>query len=326
MYKLLFTFTLLVSITIAISSYSWMGMWMGLEMNLLSIMPLINNKSNFLNSETSIKYFIVQALASTTLMFSILLFSMNWDFNLSTFLFNSSLLMKMGAAPFHFWFPEILEGLNWINTGIMMTIQKIAPMILIVMNSYLFISMIIMFSMFISSTLGLNQISLRKIMAYSSINHIGWMLAALLFMKTVWLMYFSIYLIISWNLVLFFKKFNINYINHLISYSNNSYLKILFMMNLLSLGGLPPFLGFFPKWMIMQLLIKNNFYLLSFMMIMMTLIPLYFYMRLTFSSLTMINNNLNYKTIYLKNLYPTMIFNMIALNSLIICTMLMNLD
>nr|ALO71220.1 NADH deshydrogenase subunit 2 [Trapezodirus sp. 1 EF-2015] len=322
---MMFTMTLIISVLITISSFSWMGMWMGLEMNLLSIIPLMNNKMNLFSSETCVKYLIVQAMASSILMMAIILFSLNWDHLSTSMMFNSSLLMKMGAAPFHFWFPEVLEGLSWFNNFMMMTIQKIAPMILIIMNSTIFISIIILFSMFISTTMGINQTSLRKLLAYSSINHISWMLAALMFMKSLWFIYFMVYCIISLNMILFLNKFKMFYMKHTISFSKTPIMKFFFMMNLFSLGGLPPFLGFFPKWIIIQILIINNSFTMSFMMVMMTLVVLYFYMRITINSLMMINAQLNFKININHKFYWMLIFNTISINSLIIYTLTLNL-
>nr|YP_009185918.1 NADH dehydrogenase subunit 2 [Phacomorphus fratyi]ALO70820.1 NADH deshydrogenase subunit 2 [Phacomorphus fratyi] len=324
-YKMLFSTTLITSVIITISSFSWMGMWIGLEMNLLSIIPMMNNKMNLFSSETSVKYLIVQALASSILLMSIILFSMNWHNLSSTLMFNSSLLMKMGAAPFHYWFPEILEGLSWMNSLIMMTIQKIAPMIIFIMNSVLFTSIIILMSMLISGVLGINQTSMRKLLAYSSINHISWMLASLMYMKSLWLIYFSIYSIISLNMVIFLNKFKIFYLKHLTSFSKNSMMKFFLMMNLFSLGGLPPFLGFFPKWIIIQILITNNSFTMSFLMIMMTLIVLFFYMRITLNSLMMINTQINFKLNTNHNTYWMIFFNSLSINSLIFYTLMINL-
>nr|YP_009995324.1 NADH dehydrogenase subunit 2 [Ochthebius capicola]QNP09727.1 NADH dehydrogenase subunit 2 [Ochthebius capicola] len=330
-YKLLFYITLMIGTLITISSYSWLGMWMGLEINLLSIIPLFSNSKNMLNNEAALKYFITQALASTIMLFMIIILSSNmfksWE-NSFNMILNSSLLTKMGAAPFHFWFPEVMEGINWMNCLILLTWQKIAPFILIINNNNmtLFISIIIIFSMLISGILGINQTSLRKILAYSSINHIGWMLSSILYLESIWMIYFLTYSIISINMILMFYKMNVFMLNQLfLKLNNNPMLKMFFIMNFLSLGGLPPFLGFMPKWLTIQTLIENNMFLLTFLMVIMTLITLYFYIRVTFTTLMINMNELNiYNQIQNKN-WLILIFNFLSLLGLLFVTLIFNI-
>nr|QNP09883.1 NADH dehydrogenase subunit 2 [Ochthebius sp. IBE<ESP> AN77] len=329
MHKLIFMISMMIGTFIAISSYSWLGMWMGLEINLLSIIPLFSNSKNMMNNEASMKYFITQSLASTIMLFSIIIMSSNfmdnWENNFNM-IFNSSVLTKMGTAPFHFWFPEVMEGLNWSNCLLLLTWQKIAPMILIMYNNMtMYFSLIIIFSMLISGISGINQISLRKILAYSSINHIGWMISSLLFMETIWIIYFIIYSITSINIILIFKKFNIFYLKQTFSLMNMNYtLKMFFIFNFMSLGGLPPFLGFMPKWLTIQLMIENNFLLIAIFMVMLTLMTLYFYMRITFSTLMINMNEMNYFFNIKMNSWIIIMINFLSLLGLLFITLIFN--
>nr|QWB85857.1 NADH dehydrogenase subunit 2 [Ulochaetes vacca] len=331
-YKILFFFTLMLGSLISISSYSWMSMWMGLEINLLAIIPLFKNSNNIFPSESALKYFIAQTMASLILMFSIIM-TLNLNefmplnsFNNLVIMMNSAFLMKMGAAPLHFWFPEIMEGLNWMNCLLMLTWQKIAPMILLMYNLKLpyFFSTIIIFSALIGSILGFNQISMRKILTYSSINHIAWMIASMLYSNYIWMIYFIIYSLISMNIIFLLKYFNIYFIKQLLMLLNSKkMLKIFFFLNFFSLGGLPPFLGFFPKWLTINSMIQNYFILTSLILIMSTLITLFFYIRLTFSSIILFNNeNLLYKNINL--FWFTILNNFFSLLGLIFCTLIFN--
>nr|ALO77296.1 NADH deshydrogenase subunit 2 [Brachinus crepitans] len=336
-YKLIFILTLFMGTMISISSYTWLGTWMGLEINLLSFIPMLKSKNNPYSSESSIKYFLVQALASTIFLFSILMILISENLiseilNINNFLImmlNSSLLLKMGAAPFHFWFPEIIEGMNWFNCFMLLTWQKIAPMMLIsytIKNSN-FIIFIILMSTLIGSIGGLNQISIRKIMAYSSINHLGWMISTFLFNEMIWMIYFSVYSFISLTLIYMFNSFKIFYLKQMYTFMNkNLLIKFSLLLNFLSLGGLPPFLGFMPKWMIIQYLSNNYMYLLIFM-IMMTLITLYFYLRISYTSLIISHNELNFnqiKNLKIKINFKMMILSFISINGMILCTILFN--
>nr|YP_010363735.1 NADH dehydrogenase subunit 2 [Clinterocera nigra]UNZ13002.1 NADH dehydrogenase subunit 2 [Clinterocera nigra] len=333
-YQILFISSLMIGTLISISSYSWMGMWMGLEINLLSIIPLMGSTKNMLASEASLKYFITQTLASTILLFSIIMTSLYFSYNLNSniyfsLIFNTSLLTKMGAAPFHFWFPEVMEGLTWLNSTIMLTWQKIAPMILIMYSNQTitYFIIVIIISMLISGIMGTNQTSLRKILAYSSINHIGWMMSAIMLSPTMWFYYFITYCAITINIIVIFSMLNIFYINQLyISFNSNPMMKFFFMMNFLSLGGLPPFLGFMPKWLLINSLIQANMYFLTFMMTIMTLITLYFYMRITFSTFLLNTSIPTYYSHQMLKLPMIMTMNFITLMGLIIITINFNFN
>nr|YP_010240536.1 NADH dehydrogenase subunit 2 [Nothybus sumatranus]QQV73778.1 NADH dehydrogenase subunit 2 [Syneches medoganus]QTF87877.1 NADH dehydrogenase subunit 2 [Nothybus sumatranus] len=288
--KVLFYLILMMSTLITISSNSWLSAWMGLEINLLSFIPLMSD-NQLMSTESSLKYFLTQALASMVLMFAVIIIMLNnlmfiikQDF--VEMILMSSLLMKTGAAPFHFWFPIVTEGLSWTNAFILMTWQKIAPLILIsyLMNSDFMILASIL-SVIVGSLGGLNQTSLRKIMAFSSINHLGWILSSLLINENMFLGYFIMYSFLSFNLIMLFNKFSLTHINQLmILFFNSKNLKITLFLNFLSLGGLPPFLGFFPKWLVIQALTFNNQMLLTTILIVMTMITLFYYLRLSYSA------------------------------------------
>nr|YP_010506485.1 NADH dehydrogenase subunit 2 [Syritta pipiens]UPX88499.1 NADH dehydrogenase subunit 2 [Syritta pipiens]UXF58177.1 NADH dehydrogenase subunit 2 [Syritta pipiens] len=303
--KIMFFFILMVSTMITISANSWLSAWMGLEINLLSFIPLMS-ENNLMSNEASLKYFLTQALASSILLFSTILFLymnnlMNY-INTNPYInmmILSSLFMKSGTAPFHFWFPNVMEGLNWTNALILMTWQKIAPLMLI---SYLTIKFMmfccILLSIIIGSLGGLNQTSLRKLMTFSSINHLGWMLMSMYSSESLWILYFMFYSFLSFNLIFLFNMFKLYHINQLFSlFFFNKNLKFMLFLNLLSLGGLPPFLGFIPKWMTIQYLTMNNQLFMLTIMIIMTLITLFFYLRLCYTAfmLNYYENNWTYQ-------------------------------
>nr|YP_010701665.1 NADH dehydrogenase subunit 2 [Scaeva affinis]WCJ53226.1 NADH dehydrogenase subunit 2 [Scaeva affinis] len=320
--KILFIFILMMSVMITISANSWLGAWMGLEINLLSFIPLMSD-NNLMSNEASLKYFLTQALASSILLFSSILFLyynnyMNQNFNNNKYICMMillALLMKSGTAPFHFWFPNVMEGLNWMNSLILMTWQKIAPLMLI---SYLMIKSMmfwcILLSVMIGSLGGLNQTSLRKLMTFSSINHLGWMLMSMYSNESLWINYFLFYSFLSFNLIFLFNMFKLFHMNQLFNlFVMNKYLKFSLMLNLLSLGGLPPFLGFIPKWMTIQFLTLNNQLFMMTILIIMTLVTLFFYLRLCYSTfmLNYYQNNWNYKIYwnnFMMNMYLTFSF------------------
>nr|YP_009988360.1 NADH dehydrogenase subunit 2 [Anapodisma miramae]QNM39659.1 NADH dehydrogenase subunit 2 [Anapodisma miramae] len=290
--KLLFLSTLMMGTILSISSNSWLGVWMGLEINLLSFIPMLTSNKNKMMNESSIKYFIVQAMASTMLLFSILFiqmkYQMMWKSELiPSMMVSSSLLLKIGAAPFHFWFPEVMGMSSWINCLTLMTWQKIAPMMVlsycIQLSTFMFTITIL--SIIIGAMGGLNQTSLRQLMAYSSISHLGWMISSLMVSENVWEMYFIVYSLLSLIMILLFKQMNLFSLNQIYSSANmKPETKFIMFMVLLSLGGLPPFLGFLPKWIVMNSLVENNMTVMMTIMVMLTMITLYYYMQISFSA------------------------------------------
>nr|UBA16533.1 NADH dehydrogenase subunit 2 [Celaenorrhinus victor] len=306
--NMFFFFMLIFSTLISISANSWMGCWIGLEINLLSFIPLISNSNNLLSSEASLKYFLIQSIASINFLFSILLkmillknFEMN---NLLSILINSSMMMKMGSAPFHFWFPNIIEGLSWLNCFILMSWQKITPMILL--SYYLnknFLILIMMINSIIGAIGGINQTSLRKLLSFSSINNLGWMMFSILISENLWMLYFLTYSFLIMIMCFSFHIMNIYFINQLFIFNMNFFLKFLIFINFLSLGGLPPFLGFFPKWIVINFMIMKKFYIISFIFIMMSLITLFFYIRVIYSCILFNYLKLKWFNIFIKNNY-----------------------
>nr|YP_010021185.1 NADH dehydrogenase subunit 2 [Spodoptera littoralis]QHB74387.1 NADH dehydrogenase subunit 2 [Spodoptera littoralis]QOK36230.1 NADH dehydrogenase subunit 2 [Spodoptera littoralis]QTZ20371.1 NADH dehydrogenase subunit 2 [Spodoptera littoralis]CAB4244820.1 unnamed protein product [Spodoptera littoralis] len=326
--KMFFLFILFFSTLISISSNSWFGCWIGLEINLLSFIPLISNSNNLFSTEASLKYFLTQSIASLNFLFSILIkLSLMKNFEMNNFLaimMNSSMLMKMGSVPFHFWFPNIIEGLSWLNSFILMTWQKITPLILMsyYMNNY-FINIIIIFNIIIGAIGGLNQTSLRKLMAFSSINNLGWMIMSISISETLWIFYFMMYSFMISIMCFFFYILNMYFINQLFINNMNFLIKINILINFLSLGGLPPFIGFFPKWIIINFLINNNMYLMTFIFVMMSLIMLFFYIRISYSAIMFNYMKNKWFKIYIKNKYFSIInfFSFFSIMGMILSTL-----
>lgn len=277
---------------ITVTSNSWLGAWIGLEINLLSFIPLIRDRNNLKSTEASLKYFLTQALASTVLLFAVILLILKNFINSEiresfiSIILLSTLLIKRGAAPFHFWFPNLIDGLNWLNALLLITWQKIAPLILI---SYLNLKEIliirVILSIIVGALGGLNQTSLRKLIAFSSINHLGWIFRAIIINESSWMIYFLFYSFLSVTLRFIFHIFNLFHINQLFRwFFNRKILKFTLFINFLSLGGLPPFIGFLPKWIVIQQLTFRNQYFLLIILIISTLITLFFYLRICYSA------------------------------------------
>nr|YP_009469866.1 NADH dehydrogenase subunit 2 [Matsumurasca onukii]AVF91589.1 NADH dehydrogenase subunit 2 [Matsumurasca onukii] len=269
---------MLIGLFLSISSNNWILIWCGLELVLICFVPMMLGL-NFSSSECCLKYFIVQAVSSSILMLSVMMMLMDLDFYYEV-IFNISLMIKMGVAPFHGWVLNVVEGLKFNFILIMLTILKLPPLyILSYISLYLF--PFIFMGLLIGSVMGLNQNSLRKVLAYSSIFNMSFILSCLFF-NYVWMFYLMFYSFILFMMVYSLIIFNLNYINQFVFNNFSIFNKFTLFINLLSMGGMPPLLGFLIKLFILELMLFMNFYFISFAMILMSLLIMFFYIRVTF--------------------------------------------
>lgn len=181
-----------------------------------------------------------------------------------------------------------------------------------------FLIIIIIINAIIGAIGGLNQTSLRKIIAFSSINNLRWIISALIISENLWIFYFIIYSFIIRIICFLFSIINIFFINQLFFINLNYIIKLSLLINFLSLGGLPPFIGFFPKWIIINFLINKQFYFLSFILIIIRLILLFFYVRILYSSFIFNYLKLKWINIKIKNniFYILNFFSFISIRGL----------
>uniref|UniRef100_UPI0030FECC16 NADH dehydrogenase subunit 2 n=1 Tax=Thyrsites lepidopodea TaxID=3127375 RepID=UPI0030FECC16 len=291
--------------TITFASSHWLLAWMGLEMNTLAIIPLMAQNHHPRAVEATTKYFLTQATAAAMLLFASTTnawLTGQWTLEqmthpLPTTLITLALALKIGLAPVHAWLPEVLQGLDLTTGLILSTWQKLAPFALLLQIHPTNSSILIMLGL--ASTLvggwgGLNQTQLRKILAYSSIAHLGWMMLVLQFAPQLTLLTLIIYFIMTFTTFLVFKLNKATNINTLAtSWAKAPALTSLAPLVLLSLGGLPPLTGFMPKWLILQELAKQDLAPMATIAALSALLSLYFYLRLSYAmTLTMSPNNL----------------------------------
>nr|AAM20760.1 NADH dehydrogenase subunit 2 [Steatocranus casuarius] len=298
-------FSLGLGTTITFASSHWLLAWMGLEMNTLAIIPLMAQHPHPRAVEATTKYFLTQATAAATLLFASVTnawLTGQWEIQQITHplpmtMMILALSLKIGLAPLHAWLPEVLQGLDLTTGLILSTWQKLAPFALILQLNPSNSTLLIILG--ITSTLmggwgGLNQTQLRKILAYSSIAHLGWMILILQFSPSITLLTLLTYFVMTFSTFLLFKLNKSMNINTLAtSWTKAPALTALTPLILLSLGGLPPFTGFMPKWLILQELTKQNLAPIATLAALSALLSLYFYLRLSYAmTLTISPNNI----------------------------------
>nr|BBH36916.1 NADH dehydrogenase subunit 2 [Callogobius okinawae] len=299
----LLLFALGLGTTITFASSHWLLAWMGLEINTLAIIPLMSQHHHPRAVEATTKYFLVQATAAATLLFASTTnawLTGQWNIHLMnhpvpTAMILIALAMKLGLAPLHTWLPEVLQGLDLMTGLILSTWQKLAPFALLLQVPTQNQSLLILLAL--TSTLvggwgGLNQTQLRKVIAYSSIAHLGWMVLIIQFMPSLTLMALGTYILMTSAAFLALKMNNATTINNLATtWTKAPALASMFPLILLSLGGLPPLTGFLPKWLIMQELTKQALPLVATLTALTALLSLYFYLRLCYAMALTISPN-----------------------------------
>nr|QWC53762.1 NADH dehydrogenase subunit 2 [Chudania hellerina] len=285
--------TMTVGVLVSLSSNSFMMMWIGLEISMISFVPFMTLKG-LIGSESSMKYFIVQSVSSSIFMLGIMIkimYNMNFELMISI-----SLLIKIGMAPFHSWVLTVIEGLNYFLVFILISTMKIVPLFILSMLNFN-LNLVISLSLIIGSVMGLNQISIRKLMGYSSIFNMGF-LVSVIKLNSLWIMFFIIYSIMVMIILYIFYKINFNYLNQIMINEFDFKTKTSMWMCLLSMGGMPPLMGFLNKIMIFEyMFIIKNFMILFFMMTS-SLMVMFYYTRISLLSLMnfslMMKWNLNY--------------------------------
>nr|UMB50219.1 NADH dehydrogenase subunit 2 [Chiloglanis sp. Malawi] len=296
--------------TLTFMSSHWLLAWMGLEINTLAILPLMAQHHHPRAAEATTKYFLAQATAAATILFASTINAWatgEWNITclshpVATTIAMMALALKVGLAPMHFWMPPVMQGLD-LSTGLIMaTWQKLAPFALIIQIAQTahpqLLTALALLSVFIGGWGGLNQTQLRKILAYSSIAHLGWMVVIVQIKPQLTILTLIIYVLMTSATFLTFKLLSATKINTLATaWSKTPLMMTIATLTLLSLGGLPPLTGFMPKWLILQELTTQSLPLIATIMALSALLSLYFYLRLCYSmALTMAPNTNNAST------------------------------
>nr|ANX10113.1 NADH dehydrogenase subunit 2 [Cynoglossus joyneri] len=301
---LIFALALFTGTLITFISSNWLVAWMGLEINTMAIIPIMARNHHPRATEAATKYFLIQAPAAATILFVATAnawFTGQWEISqiseqIPATMILLALALKMGLAPTHTWLPEVLQGLD-IKTGLLLsTWQKLAPFSIVLQLHHANTPMLIILgtlSILMGGWAGLNQTQTRKILAYSSITHLGWMMIILRFYPHLTILTLIIYLIMTFSIFMVLHQNNALTINKMSMLSTKlPTISSLTPLLLLSLGGLPPLTGFMPKWLILQELSKQGLFALATIIALSALLSLYFYLRLSYAaSITMSPNN-----------------------------------
>nr|AFH73623.1 NADH dehydrogenase subunit 2 [Basileuterus tristriatus] len=293
--NLIFIISLLLGTTITISSNHWIMAWTGLEINTLAILPLISKSHHPRAIEAATKYFLTQSAASALVLFSSMTNAWHtgqWDITqlthpTSSLILTSAIAMKLGLVPFHFWFPEVLQG-SPLTTGLLLsTIMKHPPIALLYMTSHslnpTLLTTLAILSTALGGWMGLNQTQIRKVLAFSSISHLGWMAIIIVYNPKLTLLNFYLYAMMTATIFLTLNTIKVLKLSTLMTaWTKIPSLNAMLLLTLLSLAGLPPLTGFLPKWLIIQELTKQDMAPAATLISLLSLLSLFFYLRLAY--------------------------------------------
>lgn len=306
---------IIISTLMALSSSNWLFLWMSLEINILRFIPILIYSKNYQEIEAAIKYFLAQAMGSALILISrtLIWVSENILYKLLLTILILSILLKVGSVPCHFWYISVISSVTWTICLILTSWQKLAPLsilsFLLIINRRNFIILIAALNALLGGLIGMNQNQLQSIIAYSSINHIGWIISLIYINKPIaTIIYFAIYVALITPAFILFYRYNtknIKILNKLISISPLTL--ILIAILIFSISGIPPLTGFIPKLMTIFILGEIN-KLLIIILIIGSLMRFYFYLNIIINII--INNkfNLNLKLIIKKKVLIYLLF------------------
>nr|YP_010996505.1 NADH dehydrogenase subunit 2 [Concaveplana hamulusa]WPC85247.1 NADH dehydrogenase subunit 2 [Concaveplana hamulusa] len=275
----LFMLTMAVGVVLTLSSNNMLMLWVGLELSMISYIPMMTTEGAS-GGESSIKYFIVQSVSSCMLILGMLFMLMH---NLAfDYFMVISLSIKVGLAPFHSWVLSLVEGLNYTLLFILLTIMKISPIFIMSLSNFDLTLMVIL-TLLIGSISGLNQNSIRKMLAYSSIYNLGFIFSVV-YLNSMWSVYLFMYMTVLLTVILLMKFMNINYLNQLLLNNFDQKNKVILWICMLSMGGMPPMLGFLNKIIIFEVMILHEYYFTLLIMILSSLMVMFFYIRISLIS------------------------------------------
>nr|ADF59277.1 NADH dehydrogenase subunit 2 [Cyrtodactylus angularis]ADF59278.1 NADH dehydrogenase subunit 2 [Cyrtodactylus angularis] len=285
--------SLLMSTIITMSSNHWLLAWLGLELNTLSILPIIMKSRHPRSAEATTKYFLIQATAATMILLGCITNAWqtgHWNIThastTATLLTTIAIMLKLGIAPVHLWYPQVLQGTTMHTALLISTWQKIAPLTLLYMT-HTSLNHTILLSLGLLSSLvgglgGLNQTQTRMIMAFSSIAHMGWLITAMTINSPLTTLTMMTYMIMTTAAFLPLATTTKTLTDTGTAWPLSPPTLTTMMITLMSLGGLPPLAGFMPKWLILKELSSTGLVLLATLMLLSSLPSLFFYIRLAY--------------------------------------------
>uniref|UniRef100_UPI0030FDF741 NADH dehydrogenase subunit 2 n=1 Tax=Vespula orbata TaxID=2684586 RepID=UPI0030FDF741 len=279
---------MILSLSTLFMMTNYIHLWIMMEINTMLLISLMSMYTK--NFKATFNFFMIQSISSIMLIMLMFMKNNFYSYSLFNFLLIMMFSLKLGLFPFHFWPPLINMNLNWMLIFIMSTTQKFIPLLIFYsffnqINNKMIMNVIITLtisSSLVTTIMNYNETNFKKIMTYSSTNHLSWMIFILLFDLSMFFIYFLIYFLSMIFLCLFFNKIDIKTFFDLnkLHFFNYKKINLIISLNILIISALPPFLTFLIKMNTMKIMIENYSYLSSLTLTLISTFTLIFYMNM----------------------------------------------
>nr|QDF58639.1 NADH dehydrogenase subunit 2 [Haemaphysalis longicornis]UJT97478.1 NADH dehydrogenase subunit 2 [Haemaphysalis longicornis]UJT97491.1 NADH dehydrogenase subunit 2 [Haemaphysalis longicornis]UKG19738.1 NADH dehydrogenase subunit 2 [Haemaphysalis longicornis]UKG19959.1 NADH dehydrogenase subunit 2 [Haemaphysalis longicornis] len=305
---------MMLTIIISISSKSWFIFWLMMEMNMMMFIPILK-ENKMENCNSMITYFIIQSFSSIMFFMASSMTIMNFSMINET-LINIALMIKLAMIPFHSWLMLISETLEYNSFMIILTIQKLIPLFILSQMKSKITFFISILSVIMSVVMIYNLKLFKKVLIFSSISHLSWMIIMMYSSSNFWMSYMTIYFIMIFSIIKILKKNNINSLDNMMNVKLLNNDKISMIMLLMSLGGMPPFMGFVIKFVAITIIIKYSI-ITMIILILSSLVNIFIYIRMITPALVTFNKlniNLNFFWSFKNLLMNIIIITFITIN------------
>lgn len=257
-----------------------------LELNFICFVRILSQDFRFNNANGNLYYFLIQSLGRAFMLLRLLIFLL-WKAQVFSLVFFLAVLLKLGGAPFQFWYLKLIQKISWFNIWLLSIWQKLIPLILIRFSSNVLLVIFGLTSVIFGRLSNLNQKKIKKILGLSSLFSLGWILSSL-FLTKVWLWFIIGYGIALFNLIHYLKVIKLLNIETVENASKN-FVRILgFFLGLLIMSGIPPFILFYLKILILLFLLKFSLVLIG-LFLLIRIFMIYIYLIMGFSLLIFLN-------------------------------------
>ena len=284
-----------------VSSVNWLSIYLALELQTLTLFILVAKKKNSAYStEAGLKYFVLGAISSGLFLFGCtLLYGVSGETSIQginsvlvgdvgKICITASLLFKLSAVPFHMWAPDVYEGVPTITTALLAIIPKIGVFSVLVQIGL--VSNVVLFCGVLSIIYGaigaLNQTKIKRLLAYSGIGHMGFLLFGVAIgsfesiqASFVYIVIYTIISICGFSVFLSLKLIRVLIIEVSSLSRENFVMSLTLALTFLSIAGIPPLAGFLGKWLILLSGVSSGYYLICMAIVVASVIAGVYYVR-----------------------------------------------
>lgn len=257
--------------------------WLILELNFMCFVRILRQEFRFNHANGNLYYFLIQSLGRAFILLSLLVILV-WKVSIFSLIFFFAILLKLGGAPFQFWYLKLITKISWFNIWLLSIWQKFIPLILIKFRTNISLQIVFGFLRVIFGRLrNLSQKKIKKILGLSSLFSLGWILSSL-FLRKVWVWFLAGYGVALLNLLNYFKTSNLLNIETSENSKKNFVRLLGLFISLLIVRGIPPFILFYLKVLILLFLLKFSL-IIILLFLFFSVFIIYIYLIIGFSLL-----------------------------------------